>query len=202
MDDFYYEKLNIEKDFGKVPHIYFDKKAETKLKPVESALLTVIEKETFGYQKDRYPISMSIFEKLTKQNKTNVYRGLKSLEQRKIIICYGTFKRVKVWGINLDFEMWQEKVYKIVDYKIVDNEVYKIVDHKSTKLNTIKSTKLYTIKDSKDIKDIIKDKNHKKSHYDFEELEREIKEPKTKQPKPIERTGGTWVFHKSRASIE
>lgn len=28
-----------------------------------------------------------------------------------------------------------------------------------------------------------------KSHYDFEELEREIKEPKTKQPEPIEQTG-------------
>ena len=55
---------------------------------------------------------------------------------RKIICCYGTFKRTKVLGINFDFKMWKNKKVskKIVSKMVLSKMSLKLVSKMTLKL--------------------------------------------------------------------
>ena len=181
MDDYYFKTIEIKDDFTMLPNDYLEKKKITHFTDTQQAIMTVIERFSLGFQKkDRIDLSINDFADKTGRERKSVIRALNELKDRQIIILYGkTKKRVNIYGINFNYSLWDKK----------DS-----IKKDSVKNDTIKNDTKVSVKNDTTYKYINKNKyiynnSPQKSHYDFEELEREIKEPKTKQPEPIERTG-------------
>ena len=189
MDDYYFKTIEIKDDFTMLPNDYLEKKKITHFTDTQQAIMTVIERFSLGFQKkDRIDLSINDFADKTGRERKSVIRALNELKDRQIIILYGkTKKRVNIYGINFNYSLWDKK--DSIKKDSVKNDTIK----NDTKVSVKNDTKV-SVKNDTTYKYINKNKyiynnSPQKSHYDFEELEREIKEPKTKQPEPIERTG-------------
>lgn len=91
-----------DKCFTKVPNKLLETITKTKLSNTESAVLLVIIRQTFGWQKESDRIAMSQFAKKIKSYKANVNRAVKNLRKRKIIFRDNHFR----YKINPNYEEW------------------------------------------------------------------------------------------------
>ena len=132
MSDYYYKIINLDNNYTKIPNDYIEKKAKTHFSETEQAIMTVIERNTFGYNKDRHEMSISFFSKATHKTRRAIVKSLISLKNRNIILSYGvTKKRTSIYGICLDFSLW-------------DSEQIDTISH-SEQMDTIHSERTDTI---------------------------------------------------------
>ena len=193
MDDYYFKTIEIKDDFTMLPNDYLEKKKITHFTDTQQAIMTVIERFSLGFQKkDRIDLSINDFADKTGRERKSVIRALNELKDRQIIILYGkTKKRVNIYGINFNYSLWDKK--DSIKKDSVKNGTIKNVTKVSVKNDTKVSVKNDTTYKYINKNKYIYNNSPQKSHYDFEELEREIKEPE-----PIERTGVLFLQNRTQ----
>ena len=84
--------------------------AKTRLSPLEFALLMVIFRKTYGYQKKNDVISISQFCEITGASRTGVIEALNNLVRLKIIYRE-PIGQMYYYGFNKYYDQWLPEVY-------------------------------------------------------------------------------------------
>jgi len=80
--------------------------AKTQLSGYESRILWVILRKTYGWHKKEDAISITQFQKATGLDRRNIFRTLKKLEDRKIVVKNDN-SFIKKWAFQKDYERWK-----------------------------------------------------------------------------------------------
>ena len=123
-----------------------------KINGVQSRLLWVIWRKTYGWHKKQDKISISQFRLLTKLNYQLISRELRNLTKRRIIIVKGSLGKTKEYIFQKNYEEWK-------NYIPISRELVKqLYTNQSTTLYQ-SVDKLYTNQGStKEIKETIQKK--------------------------------------------
>jgi phage replication O-like protein O len=120
----------VEDGYTRVANSLYEHLYKLRISGLCKDLIAVIIRKTYGYQKKTDKISAKQFCKeldlpYTHSNITQIFRSLKNLEQRNIILVNReSIKKVATYSIQKNYEMWvfEETINKKVDSSINKND--------------------------------------------------------------------------------
>lgn len=96
------------KGFTKINNDILETLAITELNGRQRRIIDVIIRNTYGYQRSCYEMSLTYLSKATRIYQSHISVELKKLIDRKIVVCYqnSTFNKPQVLGINENVNQW------------------------------------------------------------------------------------------------
>lgn len=96
------------KGFTDINNDILETLAITELNGRQRRIIDVIIRNTYGYQRSCYEMSLTYLSKATRIYQSHISLELKKLIDRKIVVCYQnpTFNKPQVLGINENVNQW------------------------------------------------------------------------------------------------
>jgi phage replication O-like protein O len=93
--------------FTKVPNDFIDIFIKINISPNESKIVWVVIRKTLGWHKNEDKISFSQFQKMTNMDRRHVYKNLKRLEKRNILIIGRNKNKINSYQLNKNISNWE-----------------------------------------------------------------------------------------------
>lgn len=142
----------LENGYLSIAHQIVEQLCWYQLSPVESLIVWVIFRKTYGFHKKEDHIALSQFSELTKVSKTNIHRAIKKLEKKRVIIVHPNVRKGNLFHLNKHLWEWVSPKQSIPhrEYTGIPQGEYTVSPRESNTKDNIK------IKDNGDKSPVVK----------------------------------------------